>query len=34
MEELGEGLKELKGVATSLEEQQYQPTRPLRAPKD
>ena len=28
MEELGEGLKELKGFATPQEEQQYQPTRP------
>jgi hypothetical protein len=28
MEELGEGLKELKGFATTEEEQQYQPTRP------
>jgi hypothetical protein len=27
MEELGEGLKELKGFATPWEEQQYQPTR-------
>jgi hypothetical protein len=28
-EELGEGLKELKGFVTTLEEQQYQPTRPF-----
>ena len=28
MEELGEGLKELKGLATPQEEQQYQPARP------
>jgi hypothetical protein len=28
MEELGEGLKELKGFETPQEEQQYQPTRP------
>jgi hypothetical protein len=34
MEELGEGLKELKGMATSEEEQQYQLTRPFRAPRD
>jgi hypothetical protein len=27
MEELGEGLKELKGLATPQEEQQFQPTR-------
>ena len=27
MEELGERLKELKGLATPQEEQQYQPTR-------
>jgi hypothetical protein len=31
MEELKEGLKELKGFATSQEEQ-YQQTRPSRAP--
>jgi hypothetical protein len=31
MEELGEGLKELKGMSTPLEDQQYQLTRPLRA---
>jgi hypothetical protein len=34
MEELRKGLKELKGFATPLEEQQYQPTRPPIAPKD
>jgi hypothetical protein len=34
MEELGEGLKELKGMATPQEEQQYQLTRPLSAPTD
>jgi hypothetical protein len=34
MEELGEGLKELKGIATPLEEQQYQLTGALRAPWD
>ena len=28
MKELGEGLKELKGFTTPMEEQQYQPTRP------
>jgi hypothetical protein len=28
MEELGEGLKELKGFATPQKEEQYQPTRP------
>jgi hypothetical protein len=33
MEELGEGLKELKGIATPSEEQ-YQLTRPLGAPRD
>jgi hypothetical protein len=33
MEELGEGLKDLKGMATPQEEQQYQLTRPLRAPR-
>jgi hypothetical protein len=27
MEELGEGLKELKGFATPQKEQKYQPTR-------
>jgi hypothetical protein len=34
MEELGEGLKELKGIAILQEEQQYQPTRPPRALRD
>jgi hypothetical protein len=34
MEDLEKGLKELKGFATPKEEQQYQPTRPLRAPRD
>jgi len=34
MEELGEGLKELKVFATPQEEQQYQPTRLHRAPRD
>jgi hypothetical protein len=29
MEELSKGLKELKGVATPLEEQQYQPIKSL-----
>jgi hypothetical protein len=29
MEELGEGLKELKRIANPKEDQQYQPTRPL-----
>jgi hypothetical protein len=33
-EELEKGLKELKGFATPQEAQQYQPTRPLRAPRD
>jgi hypothetical protein len=33
MEELGEGLKELKGFATPEEEQQYQPTSTPRAPR-
>jgi hypothetical protein len=31
MEELGEGLKELKGIATQQEEQQYQLTGLLKA---
>jgi hypothetical protein len=31
MEELGEGLKKLKGIATTQEEQQYQH---LRDPRD
>jgi hypothetical protein len=34
MEELGERLKDLKGIATPQEEQQYQLTRLPRAPKD
>jgi hypothetical protein len=34
MEELWDGLKELKGFATPQEEQQYQPTRSSRAPRD
>jgi hypothetical protein len=34
MEELEKGLKELKGFAAPSEEQQYQPTRPPRAPRD
>jgi hypothetical protein len=34
MEELEKGLKELKGFATPLEEQQYQPARPSRAPRE
>jgi hypothetical protein len=33
MEELGEGVKELKGIATPLEEQ-YQFTGSPRAPRD
>jgi hypothetical protein len=33
MEELGEALKELKGIATPKEEQQYHLTGSLRAPK-
>jgi hypothetical protein len=33
MEELGERLKELKGIATLQEEQEFQLTRPLRAPR-
>jgi len=32
MEELEEGLKELKGFAIPQEEQQYQPTRPPELP--
>jgi hypothetical protein len=31
MEEIGQGLRELKEFATPLEEQQYQLTRPLKA---
>jgi hypothetical protein len=34
MEELEEGLKELKGIATPYEEQQYQLHGPIRAPRD
>jgi hypothetical protein len=34
MEELEKGLKELKGFTTPYEEQQYQPTRSPRAPRD
>jgi len=34
MEELREGLKELEGFATPLEEQQYQPITHPRVPKD
>jgi len=34
MEELEEGLKELKGFAIPQEEQQYQTTRPSRTPRD
>jgi len=34
MEELEEGLKELKGMATPQEEQQSQLIRPLRTPRD
>jgi hypothetical protein len=34
MEELGEGLKELKGFATPQEEQQYQQTRPPQNSKE
>jgi hypothetical protein len=34
MEELDEGLKELKGLGTPQEEQQYQPTRSPKAPRD
>jgi hypothetical protein len=34
MEELGERLKELKESATPQEEQQYQPRRSLKAPRD
>ena len=32
--ELEKGLKEFKGFTTPQEEQQYQPTRLLRAPRD
>jgi len=34
IEELGEGLKELKGFETPYEEQHYQPIRHPKAPKD
>jgi hypothetical protein len=34
VEELGEGLKELKGIATPEEEQKYQLAGPPRAPMD
>jgi hypothetical protein len=34
MEKLGQGLKELKWFAAPQEEQQYQPARPLKAPRD
>jgi hypothetical protein len=34
MEELGEGLKELKGIETPQEEQQYQLIRHNRTPRD
>jgi hypothetical protein len=34
VEELGEGLKELKEFAVPWEEQQYEPTRSPRAPRD
>jgi hypothetical protein len=34
MEELEKGLKKLKRFATPHEEQQYQPTRPPRAPRN
>jgi hypothetical protein len=34
MEDLGEGLKELKGIATLQEEQQYHPARLPRTPRD
>jgi hypothetical protein len=33
MEELGEGLKELKGFATPYEEQKYQPPPPQELPR-
>jgi hypothetical protein len=32
--ELEKGPKELKGIATPQEEQQNQPTSPLRVPRD
>jgi hypothetical protein len=34
IEEIEKGLKELKEFATPEEEQQYQPTRHPRAPRD
>jgi hypothetical protein len=34
MDELKKGLKEMKRFATAQEEQQYQPTRPPRAPRE
>ena len=34
MEELGEGLKELREFATPFEEQPYQPIRSSKAPRD
>jgi hypothetical protein len=34
MQVLEKGLKELKGFVTPQEEQQYQPTSSLRAPRD
>jgi hypothetical protein len=34
LEELGEGLKELNGIATPYEEQQYQLTGPPRVPRE
>jgi hypothetical protein len=34
MEELGERLKELKGIATPQEEQQFQSTRFPQAPRE
>jgi hypothetical protein len=34
LKELEKGLKELKGIATPQEEQQYQPTSLLRDPRD
>jgi hypothetical protein len=34
MEELEKGPKEMKGIATPQEEQQYQPTNLPRAPRD
>jgi hypothetical protein len=34
MEELEKGLRYVKGFATSYEKQQYESTRPPRAPRD